>query len=92
MFSDGKFGFLIGMFLLASCLEKKVLIEDREEKQNLGIYLNRRDLVYTKGRMLEFCYIDSGIFLSTSGKLSYSVLAPTEVNSNPTITSRSTRQ
>jgi hypothetical protein len=76
MFSNGKFGFLIGMFLLASCLKEKFSKDFYKEKQKFGIYLNRRDLVYTKGQMLEFYYFDSNIFSSKRGKLSYSAFAP----------------
>jgi hypothetical protein len=76
MFGNGKFGFLIGMFLLASCLKEKISKKIYEEKQNFGIYLNRRDLVYTKGQILEFYYFDLSIFSSMREKLSYSALAP----------------
>jgi hypothetical protein len=76
LFDDGKFGFLVGMFMLASCLNESLLKGDVEREQNVDIYLNRKGLVYSKGRLFEFCYIESDLFSSMSGKISHSLFVP----------------
>jgi hypothetical protein len=64
----------MGLFLLFSHLKESFADESQEKIQNFGTHLNRGGPVYTRSKVIEFCYFDPSTFSSVNIKLSYSAI------------------
>jgi hypothetical protein len=90
--SNSSLNIFIGAEERFSCLENSLSCWNQSLKQNLRPYLHRGGPIYTKSGIFDFN--EQGSFLKTNVTIEviFIMLAPAEVNSNPTAKLRRTRQ